>query len=445
MSNPKGTEVQFTHARPGIGKSLFAAFLMLSTPVAAMLLWYTLAKLDGSILRLWGEFRDRGVLHVLDRAWLDHFWGSATAWKILGIYIPLQVIMLKFLPGKPYQGPITPMGNLPQYRDNGLLSFGISVGLFFLCSQGLHLFPAGILYHELGNLLAALNIFALLLCLGLYLKGRFASSSTDASTSGNFIFDYYWGTELYPRIWGVDVKMMTNCRIGMTGWALGAISYAFAQREAIGHFDPGVVVTSGLLVMYLTKFFIWEAGYMRSTDIITDRAGYMICWGCLVWVPAVYGSPAFFMAGHPGIIGWPMAGVIFLAGTVAIWMNYWADHQRQVFRKAGGQVRIWGKPATFIRARYVTGAGEVKENLLLTSGFWGLARHFHYLPELAAAALWSCTAGFGWFLPWFYFLFLTILLVHRTYRDDEKCGAKYGEHWVEYRRQVPRRLIPGLF
>jgi 7-dehydrocholesterol reductase len=132
-------------------------------------------------------------------------------------------------------------------------------------------------------------------------------------------------------------------------------------------------------------------------------------------------------------------------GTAAIWMNYWADYQRMAFRKANGVLQIWGKPATYIRAQYVTGAGEAKENLLLTSGFWGLARHFHYLPELAAAALWSCTAGFGWFLPWFYFLFLCILLVQRTYRDDEKCAAKYGKYWAEYRKVVPKRLIPGIF
>ncbi len=441
----KGTEVQFTHAKPGIGKSLFSLFLMLATPTSAMLIWYTLYHLDGSVLALVSAFTDLGPIVVFERAWLDHFWGSPTAWTILGIYIPLQILMMKLLPGKPYQGPITPMGNVPNYKDNGLLSFGISIGLFFFASEGMGWFPAGILYEHWGELLAALNLFALLFCLGLYFKGRFAPSSTDASTSGNVIFDYYWGTELYPRIWGIDLKMLTNCRIGMTGWALAAISFAFAQRDLIGHFDPAIVVTSALLVMYLTKFFIWEAGYMRSTDIITDRAGYYICWGCLVWVPAVYSSPAFFMVGHHGVLPWWAAIIIFILGSASIWMNYWADYQRQAFRKAQGKIDIWGKPATFIRAQYTTGAGETKENLLLTSGFWGLARHFHYLPELAAAAFWSCTAGFGWFLPWFYFLFLCILLVQRTYRDDEKCAAKYGQYWTAYREQVKYRLIPGIF
>jgi hypothetical protein len=47
-----------------------------------------------------------------------------------------------------------------------------------------------------------------------------------------------------------------------------------------------------------------------------------------------------------------------------------------------------------IEAQYVTEAGERKQSLLLISGWWGLARHFHYAPEIAAAFLWSVPALF---------------------------------------------------
>lgn len=30
---------------------------------------------------------------------------------------------------------------------------------------------------------------------------------------------------------------------------------------------------------------MWETGYLSTIDIMHDRAGYYICWGCLVWVP----------------------------------------------------------------------------------------------------------------------------------------------------------------
>ena len=45
-------------------------------------------------------------------------------------------------------------------------------------------------------------------------------SSSDSGTTGNPLFDYYWGTELYPRVFGVDIKVFTNCRFGMTVWGL---------------------------------------------------------------------------------------------------------------------------------------------------------------------------------------------------------------------------------
>ena len=97
------------------------------------------------------------------------------------------------------------------------------------------------------------------------------------------------------------------------------------------------------------------------------------------------------------------------------------------------------------------------------SGFWGLSRHLNYVFELMLAATWSCPAlGYGLY-PWFYWWFLLILLVHRsgvlsflsshsaltatcrTFRDEEKCRAKYGSGWTEYCSQVQYRMIPFVF
>lgn len=37
----------------------------------------------------------------------------------------------------------------------------------------------------------------------------------------------------------------------------------------------------------------------------------------------------------------------------------------------------------------------MKESILLVSGWWGVVRHFNYLPELAAAFLWTVPCGFS--------------------------------------------------
>ena len=66
-------------------------------------------------------------------------------------------------------------------------------------------------------------------------------------------------------------------------------------------------------------------------DIMHDRAGYYICWGCLVWVPAVYTSPAMYLTMH-GVdnLSTPLTLAIACAGTAAIYINYDSDRQRQV-------------------------------------------------------------------------------------------------------------------
>ena len=420
------------------------AFLVFLCPPFAMLMWHVNVNLNGSFTALYNEIVDKGLLTELSNVWYAHFFGSVMAWKIIGIFAALQLLLMRVLPGKKYTGTITPMGNLPEYKDNGLASYIITFALFFASSLGFKLFEPSIVYDNFGDILGALNFTALVFCLLLYFKGRYAPSSTDNGHTGNFLFDYYWGTELYPRILGWDVKQFTNCRFGMTGWAVAVTSFAFAQVHIYGKADYSIIISAALIVIYLFKFFIWEAGYMRSMDIIVDRAGFYICWGCLVWVPAVYTSPVMFMVLHP--VGLPLwlAAVIFLAGVGAIFLNYWADRQRQVVRATYGKTTIWGAAPLIIHADYVTETGEKKKSILLASGFWGISSHFHYVPEIMAAFFWSCATGFNYFSPFFYVIFLTFLLTHRAFRDEAKCSKKYGEHWDEYRKLVPYKIIPRV-
>lgn len=74
-----------------------------------------------------------------------------------------------------------------------------------------------------------------------------------------------------------------------------------------------------------------------------------------------------------------------------------------------------------------------------------MARHFHYLPEIGLALFWTLPCGLSHILPYSYVLFLTVLLVHRTYRDDIKCNQKYGKYWDMYKKKVPYRIIPYVF
>jgi 7-dehydrocholesterol reductase len=429
---------------PWIHHILVPVALLTLCPPAIFVFWYVATALDGSFLTFWHLAWQKGLIDTVAGIWQPVFFGSPLAWKILAIFAAFQLLLMKIVPGRPFLGPITPKGNIPIYKANGVPCFLITVGAFLIASFGFGWFSPSILYDNLGPMLGALNCFSLLFCLFLYLKGIFAPSSSDHGISGNPLFDYYWGTELYPRIFGWDVKQFTNCRFGMMGWPLLLLSYAAKQNELYGLSDA-MLVSVALQLIYVAKFFVWETGYFRSLDIMHDRAGFMICWGCLVWVPAVYTSPSLYLVHHPIHLGTFGAMAIFLAGLGSIAINYLADRQRQQVRAKNGACLVWRRPPSLIEATYRTQSGETKQSLLLASGWWGLSRHFHYIPEIAAAFFWSLPALFDNFYPYFYVVFLTILLIDRAFRHDKRCADKYGPSWNQYCEKVPYKIVPYLF
>ena len=429
---------------PWLRKTLVPLLLMVFTPLIAIFMWYINANFQGSLTQLWNLFEKEGFFSTVANVWGPIFFGSATAWKMILLFSAFQLLFMKILPGKIIEGPITPKGNIPLYKANGVPSFLLTLGLFFLSTEVLHLFPATIIYDNFGPLIGALVSFSLLFCLFLYFKGNLAPSSSDCGSSGNFIFDYYWGTELYPRVFGWDIKMFTNCRFGMMSWGLIILSFAAKQKELYGLSDS-MVVSVILQLIYIAKFFVWEGGYLRSMDIMHDRAGYYICWGCLVWVPSIYTSPALCLIHHPNHLGFLTTSLLLGIGTFCIMINYFADRQRQKVRATEGNCLVWGKKPNLIVAPYTTQDGKAKQNVLLASGWWGLARHFHYVPEIAAALCWTLPIFFNNPVAYFYVIFLTILLLDRAFRHERLCRMKYGDSWDDYCEQVPFKVIPFLF
>jgi hypothetical protein len=103
---------------------------------------------------------------------------------------------------------------------------------------------------------------------------------------------------------------------------------------------------------------------------------------------------------HPVQLPTYVAWGIFIVGCIAIWINYEADVQRQRVRETSGipnkktffflltftpgNTLVWGQKPKILLAKYRTTTGEEKTSQLLYSGWWGVARHFHYVPELVS-------------------------------------------------------------
>ncbi len=427
-----------------IKRVLGPLLLITICPPLIMLVWYTNVHLDGSIEKLGSLLSADGIFSTIYRIWSPVFFGTAKAWKILTVFAAVELFLMKALPGKKISGPVTPKGNVPIYKANGISAFICTLVLFYLGSTHFHFFSPTTIYDNFGGILGALNIFSLLFCVFLYFKGRYKPSSSDSRTTGDAISDYFWGMELYPRLFGWDVKMFSSCRFGIMGWALIILSFAYKQNQLYGISDA-MLVSVTLQLLYITKFFWAENIYLRSMDIMYDRAGFCVCWGAMVWLPAIYTSPTLFLVNHPNHLGTIVASAILIAGTVCIFINYLADKQRQYVRSKNGECTIWKKKPDLIFANYKTEWGEEKQSLLLASGWWGISRHFHYLPEMLGAFCWSVPALFNYYLPYFYLTFLFLLLLDRSFRHEKRCAIKYGSDWDKYCERVPFRLIPFVY
>ncbi|CAM9757240.1 unnamed protein product [Discosporangium mesarthrocarpum] len=415
-------------------------FLMAVPPYFVLVLWHTMCKLDGSFLRLYHEISAGGLQYMID---LCPSPVDPEAWKLISAYGAFELVLMMALPGKLFRANATATGHVPVYKANGMFAYLVTLGtLVFLTHTGR--FNPSVVYDRLGEILSGLSASSLLVCVFLYIKGLVAPSTEDCGSNGGIIQDIFWGTELYPRIFGADVKMFTNCRFGMMYWAVGSVCYAYKQAELEGSLSNSMAVSLALQLVYITKFFHWEMGYMNSMDIQHDRAGFYLCWGCLVWVPAVYASPCMYLVAHPTDLGMPLALTIFVCGLICIFTNYDADRQRHHFRQMKGKCNIWGKPVEYITATYVNNKGTASTSLLLCSGWWGVSRHFHYIPEIMGAFFWSSPALFENVSAYFYVMFLIPLLLDRAFRDDVRCRRKYNADWVKYCARVPYKIIPGV-
>jgi Ergosterol biosynthesis ERG4/ERG24 family len=54
-------------------------------------------------------------------------------------------------------------------------------------------------------------------------------------------------------------------------------------------------------------------------------------------------------------------------------------------------------------------------------------RKIHYTMDVIMALCWGFACGFSSFLPYWYPVWITIVVVHRAVRDIEHCRKKYGD------------------
>ncbi|KAG0242588.1 7-dehydrosterol-delta 7-reductase [Mortierella sp. GBAus27b] len=362
-------------------------------------------------------------------------------------WLVFQAALYAFLPAKIGYGQRTPAGHLLPYKVNGLLAWIISHALYFAGGLYFAWWDLSIIHDNWGGLLISMNLYGYFLTFFCYFKAHFfPSHPADRKFSGSFIYDLLMGIEFNPRIGKYfDFKLFHNGRPGIVAWTMIDMSFAAAQYQKIGYVTNSMILLNLLHATYVLDFFYNEDWYLRTIDIAHDHFGFYLAWGDSVWLPYLYTLQSHYLLRNQVDLTPIQFGVIFAIGFTGYYIFRAVNHQKDIVRSTNGECMIWGKPAKVIRTTFITSDGKTHKSLLLCSGFWGLSRHFNYVGDLLLSLAMCLTCGSQHLLPYFYIIYMTILLLHRIQRDHTRCKGKYGKYWEEYMRVVPYKLIPYVY
>lgn len=293
--------------------------------------------------------------------------------------------------------------------------------------------------------------------------------------TGNFIYDFYIGRELNPRltvplIGEIDIKSFLAMRPGLTGWLLLDLAFIAKQYRTHGFISNSILLTTAAQSYYILEGQYFEDGLLRMMDITTDGLGFMLTFGDIVLVPFLYSTQCRYLAVHPVQLSY--ASVIGLCAVFAIGLY--------IFRASNAQrLRFRTEPdhPSVVDLSYIHTKRGTK---LLTGGWWGMSRHMNYLgdwmqgwpfsvptalagylilPVSAVSPLdpdaiqtldgrWvvqGAAKGWGMIFTYCYVVWFATLLIHRERRDDAACSEKYGDDWERYKKIVRWRIMPGIY
>ncbi|HKJ84807.1 MAG TPA: DUF1295 domain-containing protein [Spirochaetia bacterium] len=357
----------------------------------------------------------------------NHLIGFFSSWIVYAIVLGLHLLV----PARERDGYVNdPATGRPyEYRINGLPVMLLMVGLWYAAGSW-GIVPFDWLYvHRWSGLAGAIT-------LGIGASIALVAGAEPVRRS--VLADFFLGRRFSPQFLGgrVDAKMFLYL-VGATMLALNVLSFASYHLSAYGQ-SSSVTLYTALFFWFLVDYMTFEHVHLYTYDLVAERVGFKLVFGCLAFYPY------FYLVGLWAVADRPPADVsgLFLVVSAIVFATGWilargANMQKYVFKR---------DPSRPFLGVIVPEVIADDERRVLCSGFWGLSRHINYLGEVLMASGLTLALGYpGAILAWLYPLYYIVLLSTRQADDDQRCREKYGELWEEYEKRVPWRIIPGVF
>jgi len=368
------------------------------------------------------------------------------------------LILHIILPSRKVIGYCCDKNNKPlEYRLNGINIYFIMSGIFFLLPNELQV----ILYdYQLSSLMTA-NIIGLIISYYFFIRGgeekydrcvtidQLQNLKSLKLTNHNIKIDpttrFFLGHEWNPRFGNVDVKMWLYI-VGAIGLQLNILSCLIKQNILSGNYmmSHAMILYVFMFGWFLCEYLLFERIHLYTYDLFAEKLGFKLVWGCFVFYPF------FYCIGCYQLVSVPLDEDINLIQIIIILFTFFtgwiitrgANMQKFHFRiNPECNFFLFG----IIKQETIPGTR------ILSSGYWGMARHFNYFGEI----LQGFALGLPGFLlaksylqmiiPMLYPIYYIILFVTRQIDDDAVCKAKYGTKWDLYCKKVPSRIIPGVY
>ena len=366
--------------------------------------------------------------------------GFFTPWLVYAVVFALHLVLpARHVDGYAvHEGTGTPL----RYRLNGPLVLAVTVSLWLVAGAS-GVLPWDWLWQTRWWGAAGALTLGLVATAAVVLSAEAGDRKGRPYGAGRgraLIGDLYLGRRFNPQMFGgrADAKMLLYL-LGAVLLELNVLS--FAAHHVLTYPDdvsPGVVLYVAMLSWFVCDYLVFERVHLYTYDLVAERVGFKLVWGCLCWYPYFYVVGLWAVADlpnpHAPIWLHALSAMLFLVGWT---LSRGSNMQKFAFKR---------DPQRVFLGRIAPDAISDGERQILANGFWGVSRHVNYLGEILMACSLALVLGWPALLgPWLYPLYYVLLLGARERDDDKRCAEKYGPLWEEYRKRVRWRIVPGVY
>ncbi|KAF9466096.1 ergosterol biosynthesis ERG4/ERG24 [Collybia nuda] len=446
------------HETYEFGGPLGVLGIMTFFPVLMYYLWICLWFYDGKLVH---PTSTEDIKPFLLRMW-NHICQDASpnlyAWKVYTGNFVFQLLLAQILPGYQQEGlPVPSLGyKTLMYNCNALSSLYVTL-VTSATLHYFHIFRLTEIIDNYGHLMSVAMIYGFTVSLVTYLFA--VMTGTQIRMSGNFLYDYFMGACLNPRIGKVDLKMWAEVRIPWVIVFFLAVSGGCKQYEQYGYVTPNMAFMILATGLYLNACGKGEECIPQTWDMYHEKWGFLVIFWNFAGVPFSYVYSVVYMASHdPSTYRFSTLTYVMMYSTLLTAYYIWdtAMAQKSRFKMQTQGITTFRKTFPQLPGCVVKNPTYIETahgNRLLTSGWWAYSRKpasffsklFNYVADWTMSFMWGAIVGTTSIIPYFYSVFFIVVLIHRCGRDFERCSIKYGKDWERYCAVVKYKFIPGIY